>query len=296
VSLASAAAVRPLLSERDIAFYRTYGFIVVRQVLAPDEMATLGREIEHAMNVQYPHKPYDGSGRHWTMMIQEDTPLAGSLVEDPRFLGMARTLYGDDVLGAGVDANRFTGDTSWHRESLTVQQYGMKIGIYFDSLDGQSGALRLLPGSHATLDQTPLHGMADRFAPAEVPAYVCSSEPGDVVAFDLRMWHGSVGGGKDRRMCAVVYYANPKTPAEREALVAQARENPRTAFAVFGCQRKYLYSKAWLANPGRNPDRQRWIERFREIGYFDQPGVVEGGPAIVDGPDETRRKSAYEPR
>ena len=45
---------------------------------------------------------YRGAGR-----------LAG-LIEDPRFLGPASQLLGDDLIGVNCTANRFVGDTEWH--------------------------------------------------------------------------------------------------------------------------------------------------------------------------------------
>ena len=31
----------------------------------------------------------------------------------------------------------------------------------------------------------------------------------------------------------------------------------------------------WLDKLHQSPERQRWIDRFEEIGYLDQPGVGE---------------------
>ena len=51
-----------------------------------------------------------------------------------------------------------------------------------------------------------------------IPGYACESDPGDVVAFDLRMYHASYGGSRDRHMCSVVYYVDPNTPQELEPI------------------------------------------------------------------------------
>ena len=98
---------------------------------------------------------------------------------------------------------------------------------------------------------------------------------GDVVAFDLRLWHASCGGSRDRHMCTVVYYANPKTPAEAKALRDQGAGNVRAGLENFRPKRHYLYSRAWMANPRGSAARRGWIDRLSELGYFDAPGVVE---------------------
>jgi hypothetical protein len=76
-------------------------------------------------------------------------------------------------------------------------------------------------------------------------------------------------------MCTVVYYANPKTDEELTALQQQSAANVRIGIENFKPKRRHLYSKDWVANPGGNADRQGWIDRLQEIGYFDAPGVVE---------------------
>ena len=38
---------------------------------------------------------------------------------------------------------------------------------------------------------------------------------------------------------------------------------------------KYTYPRNWLDNPRDSPVRRRWIERYLEIGFLDQPGVGE---------------------
>ena len=111
---------------------------------------------------------------------------------------------------------------------------------------------------------------------SEVPATALASEPGDVVAFDIRLWHSSMGGSVGRRMSTVVYYGNPKNDAELKALQYLGESMPASNCRKFDCKRRYLYSKHWVSNPYGSPDRQRWIDRLREIGFLAVPGMVEG--------------------
>ena len=76
-------------------------------------------------------------------------------------------------------------------------------------------------------------------------------------------------------MCTVVYYANPKTEKERIALRNQGQGNVQAGLENFQPKRRFLYSKSWMANLHGNSDRQAWIDRLTEIGYYDARGVVE---------------------
>jgi hypothetical protein len=130
--------------------------------------------------------------------------------------------------------------------------------------------LRVIPGSH----KQPYHDALKQAMPdlnmniQEIPAYICTSEPGDVVAFDLRCFHASYGGADDRRMCTCVYYNNPKTPEQDEATRKQASGSGKTS-ATYNRPDDPLFDPHWLANPAGSPKRQRWLDRMQELGFFE---------------------------
>ncbi len=260
-------------AQRD--FYNTFGYAVLNGVFSTTELDTIRREFDFMLAEQYSHTPYDGSVRHWTPMMDEDTPFLANLMEDGRFLSVAKQLYGDDVLGVVVDGNRYTGDTRWHRDTATVHQYGVKFAFYLQAVDADTGALRVIPGTHRLPDDDEFARGVGSTVGEHVPATAIASAPGDVVAFDLRMWHASFGGSQDRQMCTVVYYANPKNSEELEALRNQGERNVLAGINSFKPRRQYIYSKKWASNPRSCPIRQYWIDRLTEVGYFDAPGVVE---------------------
>jgi hypothetical protein len=263
------------LTTEQINFFKTFGYLVLKQRFTAAELATIQHEFNFMMTEQYGPDSYDGSSRHWAMMMDEDTPFFASLLEDPRFLRVARQLYGDDVIGMGVDCNRYTGDTPWHRDTQSVHQRGVKFAFYLQPVEAESGALRVIPGMHRLPDDDAFAVSVNGMAPAAVPCTALPSEPGDVVAFDLRLWHAAIGGDCDRRMCTVVYYENPKTAEEIEVHRKMGEINVRYGIREFEPKRQYLYSKSWMANPCNSPDRQAWIDRLSEIDYYATPGVVE---------------------
>ncbi len=270
-----------VLTAQQIGFFKSFGYLAMRQVLRPDELAAIGREFESAMAWQHP-EGYDRTKRHNAVLMDEDTPTFAALREDERFLRPASQLYGEDVLGVCVDGNRYVGDTGWHPDSSTPFQYGVKFCIYLQSVGERTGALRVIPSSYRSCPWTPefqdtIYGMPL----AEVPAVAIPSEPGDIVAFDFRTWHASLGGAADRRMCTLCYYANPKTQEERDEMRRRGEQNIEALkIAGVGSPRPYLYSARWMSNPGHSPHRRRWIERLSELGYF-APGLVEGAAQPV---------------
>ena len=111
-----------VLSPQQIAHYQAFGFVIIRQVLTPAEQQQLHAEIEQRLDAMYTHRPFDGSERHWSgPMMGDETPFMQGLTEDERFVGVAEQLYGEDVLLAGCDANRYTGPTAWHPVRLSLR-------------------------------------------------------------------------------------------------------------------------------------------------------------------------------
>ena len=264
------------LDGEQIHFFKTFGYIALRQFLKAEDLDIMTGELDEGLAAQFPHKPFDGRERQWTRMTDEGTPFFASLMEDPRFLIPAQQLCGEDVLGIGVDVNRYVGETSWHPDTPDEEQVAVKYIFYLDAVGADSGALRLIPGSHL------LRGSErQRFSEgvsgtpvAEVPAQAVATEPGDVIAFDIRTWHASCGGGPNRRACNLDFFQNPSSAEAIEKLLELGKGHARS-IERFGCKRKFNYSRNWLDNPHRSPVRQRWIDRFEEIGYLDQPGVGE---------------------
>ncbi len=261
-----------MLTDSQLIHYETFGFVVLREVFTRQEMDTLSDEFDSGLSAAYAHRPFNGTERHWLMMLGPDTPLFASLLEDERFSEVAEQLYGDDVFAVGCDANQYVGDTRWHpdhRIDPSEDCFGVKFAFYLDPVDGDSGALRVIPGSH----KEPLHSEIKtnlermEIDIPDVPGYVCASSPGDVVAFDMRTWHSSWGGSNGRRMSTCVYYNNPRTPEEEAATRGRAANNRKTLDRFHRPNDPY-YHPHWLENHEGHPKRQKWLKRLTQLGFL----------------------------
>ena len=173
--------------------FATFGYIILRQLLTPEDLKILAVELDQGLDAQFPHNPFDGSQRHWSRMTDETTPFFASLMEDVRFLTPAQQICGEDVLGIGIDANRYIDDTGWHPDTGNAQQIAVKYIFYLDPVTAKTGALRVIPGSHLlqeTERQIFSKGIQNTSL-QEVPCQAINTVPGDVIAFDIRTWHAS---------------------------------------------------------------------------------------------------------
>ena len=158
--------------------------------------------------------------------------------------------------------------------------------MYLQPVRADTGALRIIPGSHNSpwfeeLDERPPLRYAwarQDYARAEeselidsIPAYVCETDPGDVVAFDWRVYHATLGGSDDRHQFSLDYSSYPKTPQEVAVMISQAkgymteRDNSADPWNP-----RRTAPDEWLANPAGNSGRQRWIDGWRKFSEMNE--------------------------
>ena len=270
-----------MLTELQATQFEVFGFVALRGLLKPHEIESIDSEVDIGLaNAERATERQSFRKQLNWWNFGPDTPYLASLMEDPRFHGTAQQLLGDDVVGSFSASNSFSGDrTDWHPDATQPHWRGLKFGIYPQPLDENTGALRLIPGSH----KEPMHSDFRRIrlreslarpgaeidesglSVEEVPAYVGRVEPGDVVVFDNHTWHGSYGGGEDRRLVTMGYFAAPATPEEEAAARKQveAEIGARKTFPLLTRHRH------WLANQDGSPVRQHWIDTLRRCGFID---------------------------
>ena len=272
-----------MISEQQVYHFKTFGFLVLKNLLTPEELKKINKEFEVGL-AKMDESKMGASVRkqyNWTN-LGPDSPFTASLLEDTRFYSIAQQILGDDCVGIDSHSNQYNGNRSpWHPDIRDIepnQFTGFKFTFYFSPVDGNSGALRVVPGSHRPgfseevnkvhmKDNNPGPDDDPGLAVNEVPAHICVSEPGDAVIFDYYVWHSSWGGSTDRRMVSLQYYQNPQTSEKEEGMrkMVDFRKNFNKGFK----REPKLYPDFWLSNPHNNALRAQWIEWLQKWGFID---------------------------
>jgi hypothetical protein len=269
-----------VLTEKEVRYFRTWGFLVLRGWLAPDEVKQLRAEFDSAMASAYTGNEFDGTKRHWIPMMGPAAPTFGKLAGDPRFHESARELSGIDLILFAVDANRYVGDTNWHPDGGGA--HSVKFTIYLDPVGAESGALRVIPLSHRATTRLAEPGLAAEYKEMVVsaveeanraedirslPAVPLESTPGDVVVFDPHIFHASVGGNNDRPMCTVAWLPYP---ADGEAPVTQVTETPKNVEFMKNfsgaTDLSGVFDLSWFAAQDWGDGHRQVIEDLRRCG------------------------------
>jgi hypothetical protein len=281
-----------MLTELDKAYFRTFGYTIVRGLLRREEAAALAGEITAAQRDAFAarYETPDGGGGiegHYLPMMVDRTPISAALVDDPRLFDTAGSLLGGPVVPLPAEGVLYFGAAGWHFDD-GIGVTGLKVTPYLEPRTAATGALRLLPLSqrpevggqlegyradHTCARST--RGLADQMA--AFPFWSADSEPGDAVIFDLHTWHAS-SGGRNRLAWTVEYLAVPHDAEGRRAPAVLRRRSSRPDRPRF--RPPPLPHLAGLDRPRRaQPQRALAVARLRRLGVLDLPGALLGDVA-----------------
>lgn len=236
------------------------GFLVLRNEI---DVVALSQEFDRLLGNAFPgsakgaHHLKQGAGTatfRYAPMMGERTPF--SLILLDHFAATAAELIGRAVLPGRAKGTWYVGDTGWHRDSLhDIASIGL-VG-YLEPLQANSGALRVVPGSHSRPDQSlPRHG--------DDVGVAIATTPGDVIVFDEHLIHGSAGGAV-RRQWRVDFVIDPQDATEERQVRAWFAQSVPSDRSDPGYDVE-LYPSFGFHWQGRD---RPWTERLRALGVYD---------------------------
>jgi hypothetical protein len=206
------------LSPQQIRFFETFGYLSLPGLLANDTDTVVNKfDALFASNapdiLDWRHEAHYNNARHILIQLIERDPYLSALLEHPGIQGILTSLLGDNYLYRASEGNIFTGDTYWHSDlyNADFKYRHIKILFYLDPIDAQSGALRVIPGSHLFGDK--FANQLERYVwehdknygidKESVPSITIPTRPGDAIVFDYRLKHATCHSGAHRRMFTI---------------------------------------------------------------------------------------------
>ena len=290
------SSARTALTRSEVQYYDTFGFLILRKHFTQDEMKSIKREFDYAVELEFQNKPFEKdlltSERAQCMSFSDSTtPAIAALSEDPRYYKIAEQLLSGEIIGGQCGGCLYVGDTRWHPDRVPDGRYktavidkpqeysrysnhnfGCKFALYLEPVDADTGALRFLPRSHRQPfygELRKISGITEAENVRSIPGFVCATEPGDVLIFNHSCWHASCGGKSGRPMIAAGYYAYPRTEDQAQEL-RETYMHSKILSKDYSKERKEPEPLSeWDQNPNQSPLRAKWLEYKREFGYYD---------------------------
>ncbi len=276
------------ITDEHKSFFDEFGFLVFRQLFAPDEVATIDREAQATFDEIYAGGREGGTHGRWVTLMGPSTTFNASLLEDARFYTIATRVFDETVIGQNVDMLEWYADTGWHRDLDVPGNTGLKLIYYMEPLTAGKGSLRVVPGSHIEphsndvpetdpvrirVDEADYMGVVRnleiRPEDAMLPVVAVETTPGDVIAFALPLLHAAFGGRRGRRFGATMYWYPSATRKQADARRREAAIIQDNHLRMFNYPEDAPYCHPhWIAGAEGNPIRSRWVECLRDLGWI----------------------------
>src|SRR5262245_39527906 len=151
-----------VLTKSQVASFKTFGFLKIPALYAP-EIDRIREGFEEVFanepsQLLDPRNPYhhardaryEEETREIIPAFIDKSPKLSWLRNDPRTVAVAKGLLGDGYVYAESDGNLFNCDVYWHLDAYGAVEdvEHIKLSFYLDELHHDTGALRVIPGSH----------------------------------------------------------------------------------------------------------------------------------------------------
>ncbi len=217
-----------MLSKDQIAHFHTFGFLVIRRAFSPEEVDGLIREAAEACAKKL-DRDIGEEEWLWEPGIIEERPALMKLVEDDRIYLPMQDLLGEDLIWIGSEGmwgiDPKLANHNWHFDGYMASQHldyiRTKVMLYLDPQQKDTGALRIIPGSHrdpfhqALMPLQDAHHGGDSLCfgveGTRIPACAVETEPGDIVIFNQWLYHAVYGKAGKRRVIVFKFGPRPYT-------------------------------------------------------------------------------------
>ena len=231
-----------MLAPEQTDHFKTFGFLLLRRMFTSAEMAAISDEANQVWREDLERQP-DENRYQIVVPFVEERPRLAQLPEDDRIYLPIEDLLGPGFVWGGSEGHKgsFTENNllQWHSdrpEKTGVHYARIKVMIYLEPLQKETGALRVIPGSHyppfrrhLMALHRELDGTAQKDTSLSVfgvpgpdlPCHPLEVEPGDVVLFNDYLFHAVYGKREGRSFITVKFVkfaAEPRTEEHFEIL------------------------------------------------------------------------------
>ena len=212
-----------MITAEQKAHFDTFGFIRLPGQFSVEEMEAVTREADALWEKDRDGRPLGEDQRHVQHLVERG-PVMTRMVADDRIWGTVEGLLGPGFVWNGSEGSLTFTDSKhrWHTDRpKEPHSTTYSFHLYLDKVRADTGSIRLIPGSHRPPlydDLLPLNEQGDDsttkvygLTPTDMPGVAVESDPGDVVFFSQKIYHGVYGMQPGRRYLKLRFVAWPET-------------------------------------------------------------------------------------
>ena len=225
-----------MLTETQKHQFDTFGFLLLKNLIPRDEMQVYIDGFDETMNRANGGIPWDHTpnNRYATPFYKHNPAVYHRLLDNDLLHQAVEDLLGKDFVFFVAEAHHRHGGTGWHHDGIAPEEQShLKVSFFMEPVRADTGALRVIPGTHFQQMRDRLDGwydanggwtVADAKASDIMPwsaAIALESDPGDAVIFNVKVYHAAVGDTANRRVIYINYIQKPSTPEEENYITSQ---------------------------------------------------------------------------
>ncbi|MBM7563633.1 phytanoyl-CoA dioxygenase family protein [Paenibacillus sacheonensis] len=259
------------VSPQQKAFFDTFGYLVFRGLMKDRimEITEAFDQVFQKLGGNFNGQPHNFKKTSTIVAFLGHSEKLASLLDDPRVRNICSTLLGEDYNYLTSAGNKYVGDTGWHSDTTMDKTWpgnlkSINLSFYLDPVTKDTGALRVIPGSHFIGDQfteilksqihtSDMEGLwgVDRI---DLPSVPIEIRPGDLLVFNNYMKHAAFNGGNNRRVM-LINFSRRYTEEHMDELQEYV-----STFAPYWVEE--LHGEAVLNGAG--PERMRHLRQIQE--------------------------------
>ena len=232
------------LTDADVQAFHERGYLVVRQALTPEEVASSLegiRDLIAGSRPDFTHLQFENAVRdridelttderqdaiRKIMWFVDYDERLRAIAEHPEMLAVLRRIIGHDALTMFQDMAltkppRIGREKPWHQDmaffDLPIDTTVAGVWIALDPVGLDNGCMMLLPGSHQLGPHVHFRRRDWQICDTDVPrkaAVAVPMEPGDALIFHGLIHHGTPANRSDRRRRALQFHYRPASAEE----------------------------------------------------------------------------------
>jgi hypothetical protein len=276
-----------VFTHQQIAHFDAFGYVVLRDLFTDDEVATLRAEVRTALAEAFGDIGTDTDpdgrggirGDYLPLSVDRAALSQALIADDPRLFQGSADLMGAPSVPTVPIATCFTTNAAWHTDQ-GPDIGGVKFLVHLEARAAETGALRVVPGSHVPAFARRLEEYWSRdparqgFEAWPVSGVVLETHPGDVVAFDVHLFHASAGG--EKRLAWTIEHlpwpglGDPHRIGVVRELIADAVDYDHEVYD----RERWPTWREWVAGARSIPSRHLAVQRLRLLGVLghEDPG------------------------
>ena len=213
-----------MLTEAQKHHFETLGFLCLRDFFPADELQRYTDAFDETLKRAKGLKTLEINEERRTIgtlrFFESNPAVYHPLLDGDKLNELIEDLLGEEYVFTVSEGALRTNNTRWHHDDVAPEGHRhLKVIFYLEPVRATTGCLCVLPGSHFFPYRERMEKYGEDILPLgkDVPGiYPIETDPGDLLVFNVKLYHSAFGEGAKRRGVYINFIQKPRTPEEAE--------------------------------------------------------------------------------